>query len=162
MRRLAAVLAVLFLTLCAAAHAQVVRPAPNFDLAGTGKNLKNFRGQTVVLLITQSAREKHFRAMVDRLGHLFSQFATERVIFVAAIENGPQQVLSNIPFVVSSNPQQVAADYGVNGRYAIAVIGVDGNLDMITTRMIAPERVRDMVFNNFDTQSEARKPLSGE
>jgi hypothetical protein len=94
--------------------------------------------------------------------HLFSQFATERVIFVAAIENGPQQVLSNIPFVVASNPQQVAADYGVNGRYAIAVIGVDGNLDMITTRMIAPERVRDMVFNNFDTQSEARKPLSGE
>jgi hypothetical protein len=159
MRRLTAVL---FLTLCAAAHAQVVRPAPNFDLAGTGKSLKNFRGQTVVLLITQSAREKHYREMVNRLGRLFGQFATERVIFVAAIENGPQEVLSNIPFVVASNPQQVAADYGVNGRYAIAVIGVDGNVDMITAQMIAPERVRDMIFDNSDTQTEARKPLTGE
>ena len=81
---------------------------------------------------------------------------------MAAIENGPQQVLSNIPFVLAANPQQVAADYGVNGKYAIAVIGVDGNVDMITTRLIAPERVRDMVFNNYDSQTEARKPLSGQ
>jgi hypothetical protein len=159
MRRLAAVL---LLALCMAAHGGVVRPAPNFDIVATGKSLKSFRGQTVVLLITQSAREKHFRAMVDRLKHLFGQFATERVIFVAAIENGPQQVLSNIPFVLAANPQQVAADYGVNGKYAIAVIGVDGNVDMITTRLIAPERVRDMVFNNYDSQTEARKPLSGQ
>jgi hypothetical protein len=33
---------------------------------------------------------------------------------------------------------------------------------MITTRLIAPERVRDMVFNNYDSQTEARKPLSGQ
>jgi hypothetical protein len=160
MRPLAAL--ALSLCLCAAAHGQVVRPAPNFDLAGTGKSLKDFRGQTVVLLITKSAREKHFREMVYRLKQLYSDFAAERVIFVAAIENGPQEVLSNIPFVVAANPQEVASEYGVNGRYAIAVIGADGNVDLITDRLVAPERVRDMVYNNYESQAASRKPLPGE
>jgi hypothetical protein len=160
MRPLAAL--ALSLCLCAVAQADVVRPAPNFDLAGTGKTLKDFRGQTVVLLITQSAREKHFREMVYRLKQIYSSFASERVIFVAAIENGPQDVLSNIPFVLASDPQKVASEYGVNGRYAIAVIGTDGNVDLITDRMVAPARVRDMVFNNYESQAASRKPLPGE
>jgi AhpC/TSA family protein len=159
MKRLAAALALL-LVACAASHGDVVRPAPNFDFAGTGKSLKSFRGQTVVLLFAQSAREKHFREMVYRLKRLYSQFATERVIFVAAIENGPQEVESNIPFVLAADPQKVAADYGVNGRYAIAVIGVDGNVDMITSQLIAPERVRDMVFDNYESQDGSRKTLT--
>ena len=75
------------------------------------------------------------------------------------LKTGPEQVSSDIPFVTAANPQQVAADYGVRGRFAIAVIGVDGNLDLITSRLIAPERVRDAVFNNFESQSAARKPL---
>jgi hypothetical protein len=157
MRRLAALAIALWLG--AAACGAVVRPAPSFDLAGTGKSLKDFRGQTVVVLITRSAREKDFREMVYRLNQIYSQFSAERVIFVAAIENGPQTVLSNIPFVLAANPQMVASEYGVNGRYAIAVIGVDGNVDLITWRMIAAERVRDMVFNNYESQAESRKPL---
>jgi hypothetical protein len=153
--------AVLAVALCATGDAQVVRPAPSFQVEGAGKgvSLRSFRGQAVVLLITRSARQKEFRAMVERLGEMYGQFSTEKVLFVAAIEEGPQAVLSNIPFMIASDPQQLAADYGVRGRYAIAVIGVDGNLDMITNRLIAAERVRDVVFNNFESQTESRKPL---
>jgi hypothetical protein len=159
MKRLAC--AGLVLLLCAAANAAVVRPAPNFGVEGVrkGSSLRSFHGQTVVLLITRRARDKEFRAELDRLRKLYPQFSTEKVIFVAAIQEGPDEAPSDIPLVTASNPAQVAADYGVSGRFGIAVIGVDGNLDLITSRVIAAERVRDAVFNNFESQTASRKPL---
>lgn len=160
MRRLFA--AVLLFSLCATAGAVVVRPAPNFEIEGTGKSLRSFRGQPVVLVIAQSARRKEFRAQVALLKEMYPQFSTEKVIFVAAIESGPQEIRSDIPFVTAASPQQVAADYGVTGRFAIAVIGVDGNLDMITKRVIPAARVRDMVFNNFEIQAAGRKQPGSE
>ena len=155
--------AALVLSLCAAAaQAVVVRPAPDFGLEGVRKDtsLRSFRGQSVVLVITRSARDKEFRKELAMLKEMYPQFAAEKVIFVAAIENGPADVPSNIPFVTAANPAQVAADYGVNGRFAIAVIGVDGNLDLITNRIIAAARVRDAIFNNYDSQQAARKQPS--
>jgi AhpC/TSA family len=153
--------ALLAATLCAVAHAEVVRPAPNFQIEGVAKgtSLRSYRGQTVVLLITRSARDKYFRTEVGRLGQIYGQFSAEKVLFVAAIKEGPQEVRSNIPFVIAANPEQVAADYGANGRFAIAVIGVDGNLDLITDRLIAAERVRDAAANNYESQAAERKPL---
>jgi hypothetical protein len=149
------------LSLCAALHADVVRPAPNFDVQGApkGTSLRTFRGQAVILLITRKARDKQFREEIYRLQKLYSQFSTEKVLFVAAIEEGPQEVKSDIPFILAVNPGQVAADYGFNGHWAIAVIGVDGNVDLVTNRLITAERVRDTVYNNFELQSAARKPI---
>lgn len=151
------------LAICATAQATAVRPAPNFGVEGVAKggSLRSFRGQSVVLIIARSARDALFTRQVHRLKEMYSQFSTERVIFVAALENGPAEVRSDIPFVIAANPSQVAADYGVAGRFAIAVIGIDGNLDMITTKVINAERVRDVIFNNFDTQQEARKAPTG-
>jgi len=153
--------AALLLAVCAAAQAQVVRPAPNFGLEGVSKSstLKSFRGQAVVLVIAQSSRDKLFRRQVYRFKELYGQFATEKVVFVAAIENGPQEVPSDIPFVIAANPAQVAADYGVTGRFAIVVIGVDGNLDMITNKVIPATRVKDVIFNNYESQHNSRKEL---
>ena len=154
--------AALLLSFCGTIHGEVVRPAPNFGLDGVagGGSLRSFRGHPVVLVIARSAREKDYRKEVYRLGALYGQFSNEKVIFVAAIENGPAQVPSDIPFITAANPQQVAADYGVTGRFAIAVIGVDGNLDLITTKVIPAARVRDAIFNNFDSQQAARKQPS--
>jgi hypothetical protein len=151
--------AMLLLAVCAAAPAEVVRPAPDFQIADMGRSLRSFRGQAVVLLIAGSARDKQFRTEVRRLKELFPQMSNEKVLFVAALLNGPGQVRSDIPFMIAANPRQVAADYGFAGRCAIAVIGVDGNLDMITSRLIAAQRVRDIVFNNYESQAESRKPL---
>jgi hypothetical protein len=156
-RFLVALLAVAF---CASAHAQtVVRPAPDFAIAGVAKgtSLKSFRGQAVVLVVTRRVRDKEFRATLSRLRDVYAQFTTEKVVFVAAIEEGDDTIPSNIPFVLAADPAQVAADYGVTSRFAIAVIGTDGNLDFITTRIVAGERIRDMVYNNYESQSAARK-----
>jgi hypothetical protein len=147
------------LSLCATALGEVVRPAPNFAIAGirASSTLRSFRGQTVVLIITRSARDKYFRDELYRLKELYGQFANEKVIFVAAIETGPANINSDIPFVTAASPAQVASDYGVSGRFAIAVIGTDGNLDLITVRPINASRVKDMIFNNYDSQEAARK-----
>jgi len=151
--------AVLLLSLCASARAGVVRPAPNFELEGSARSgsLRGLRGQPVVLVFTRSARDGDFRKEVYWLKDMFQQFATEKVVFVAAILNGPQTVQSDIPFVIASNPAQVAQDYGVERKFAIAVIGVDGNLDLITYKVVPASRVRDAINNNFDFQQESRK-----
>jgi hypothetical protein len=151
--------ALLALAFCSVAHAQVVRPAPDFAISGVAKgtSLKSFRGQAVVLVVTQRSRGKEFRAMLNRLHDIYSEFSSEKVIFVAAIEDGGTEVPCDIPFVLASDPAQVAADYGVNGRFGVAVIGTDGNLDFITGQLVAAERVRDMVFNNFESQTASRK-----
>jgi hypothetical protein len=152
----------LIILIGATAHAAVVRPAPNFGLEGTPRasSLKSFRGQSVVLVFTRSARGRAFREMVRRLRGIYGQFATEKVLFVAAITEGPQDVPSDIPFVLASNPAQVASDYGITGKFGIAVIGIDGNLDLITEKMIAAARVKDAISNNYETQSAARKPFA--
>ena len=95
--------------------------------------------------------------MLDRLHDIYSEFSNEKVIFVAAIEDGGDQVPCDIPFLLASNPTQVAADYGVTGHFAIAVIGTDGNLDLITQHIVAAERIRDVVFNNYESQTASRK-----
>ncbi|MGA3170161.1 MAG: hypothetical protein ABSE62_04040 [Chthoniobacteraceae bacterium] len=151
--------AALLILLCASARAAVVRPAPDLGLEGAARpaSLRGLRGQPVVVLIARSARDGDFRKEVYWLKAMFQQFASEKVVFVAAILNGPQMVRSDIPFVIASNPAQVAEEYGVDRRFAIAVIGVDGNLDLITYKVIPASRVRDAIFNNFEFQQESRK-----
>ncbi|HEX4086633.1 MAG TPA: hypothetical protein VHY22_17100 [Chthoniobacteraceae bacterium] len=145
------------LCLCTAAvHAGVVRPAPDFKLDGIPKTLHSLRGQPVVLIIAQKMRLKEFKKELFLLGPMYPRFSEQKVVFVAAIEHGPTDIHSNIPFANAANPSQVAADYGVNGRFAIAVIGVDGNLDLITARPISAARVRDMIINNYETQASSR------
>ena len=135
----------------------MVRPAPNFRVEGVanGARLREFsRAAGGAGDRAERAGEGISGAEVYRLKQIYAQLSNEKVIFVAAIENGPAVVKSNIPFMMAANPTQVAADYGVPGRFGIAVIGVDGNLDLITTRVIPAERVRDMVFNNFESQAQ--------
>ncbi len=150
--------AALLLSLCAAARAEVVRPAPDFALAGMGRSasLRAFRGQPVVLVIARGARDGNLRKQLAWLRARYQEFATEKVVFVAALENG-DDVRSDIPFILAANPDQVAADYDAGRRFCIAVIGVDGNLDLITDKPIPASRVRDAIFNNFELQQSARK-----
>ena len=61
------------------------------------------------------------------------------------------------PDWVANNGSGVASSYGVNGDFGVAIIGKDGNLDYVTEKVQAGERVRDVVINNFDPQFEGRK-----
>ena len=141
------------------AHAAVARMAPNFTWEGpAGANsLRSLKGQPVVLLVAKSARSRAFRAQVKKLRDVYQEFAGRKVIFAAAILNGPPDIRTDIPFVLVPNGAQLAEDFGVNDSFNIIIIGRDGNVDYQTSRVLPASRVRDVVVNSFVEQSQRRK-----
>jgi hypothetical protein len=159
MRKLLIALA-LFVAL-GAADAAVVRLAPDFTFLGAGNRaygLKSLRGQAVVLLITDSPDRRAFRKQLRYLQEIYQQFASKKVVFIAALKHGTGPIESNIPFVVADNGAAVAGAYGAaEDDFTIAIIGTDGNVDYQTTKVCRPERVRDVIQNAFPVQTGARK-----
>jgi len=139
------------------ALANVVRPAPDFVLS-TGKPVRSLRGQPVVLLVAPSPRSRAFRKQVRRLEADYQRYAARGTVFVAAFTQSTEGLESNIPFVVARDGATVAAQYGVNTPFGLAVIGMDGNLDLITSEVSGAYRVRDAILNNYQHQSQERKP----
>lgn len=142
------------------AVADVVRPAPDFGWeveTGKTRSLKSLRGQPVVVVFGRSADTRAFRRQVKNLKEIYHQFASREVIFVAALKDEGGRVPSDVPFVRAVNGAQVAAEYGVNGGFALAVIGKDGNLDMITDDVKSAARIRDVIINSYEPQKAARQ-----
>ncbi len=142
------------------AHAEVVRPAPDFTW-GPGKTLKSWKGQPVLLLIAPSPKSSAFRKQADRIQAVYQEFAARNAVFVAAFtdpEAASQPLPSNIPFVIASNGAQIAANYGFEGKFAVVVIGKDGNLDLNSAKVVPASRIMDMILNNFEQQAAERKP----
>ena len=117
--------------------------------------LKSLRGQPVVLVIAKSPKLGDFKAQVKVLKVIYQQFANKQVIFIAAFTGETGPVKSDIPFVIASNGPGVASAYGVpdKDKFAIAIIGKDGNLDLQTRKVIGAERVRDVIQNSYAVQS---------
>ena len=154
------VLAILFVGLLSA-HAVVVRPAPNFTFpapAGKPASLRSLRGQAVVLLIGDSARQRAVRRQVSYLEEIYQQFASRNVVFVAALRDSDGAIKSNIPFVLANNGPAIAAAYGADDGFQLVIIGKDGNVDYQTGKVCTGQRVRDVIQNSFVVQAAARKP----
>lgn len=142
------------------ADADVVRPAPDIrwmDVAGKPQSLSKFRGQPVVVLITPSQRTWRFRMQLTRLRPIFERLAAQNVVFVAAFTEQPGRVASNIPFAIASDGPRAGFDFGSPDRFAIAIIGRDGNIDYITDRVLPGQRVLDVVMNSFAMQERLRR-----
>lgn len=141
-------------------HAAVVRLAPEFTWAGPGNkhlSLKSLRGQPVVLIVADSVRNGAFRKQAKRLKEIYQDFANRNVVFFAAFEKDePGVIPSDVPFVVADNGAKIAADYQVQGGFAVIVIGPDGNVDMQTSKLAPATRIRDVVINSFPAQSAER------
>jgi len=141
-----------------AANAAVVRPSPNFSWEGASKtSLRSMRGQPVVLIISRSARGRAFKKQIRNLEEIYQQFASRKVVFVAAIQEGEPMVRSNIPFAIASDAGRVAGEFGVEGKFSIIIIGKDGNIDLQTDRVIPASRVREVILNSFENQAAERK-----
>lgn len=111
----------------------------------------------MVLVIARSPRDRRFRAQANRLEQLFRKFAARDTVFAAAFTESDGRIPSNIPFVVVDNPQQVAAAYNVAERgFGVAVVGMDGNLDSIVSRVQPAEYVRDTIDNSYVIQERLR------
>ena len=149
----------LFAALALCADAGVVRPAPSFTFGGAGKNsLASLRGQPVVLVIAQSAKTKALRSQLKSLTNTYHDCASRGAVFVAALTDGGT-VPSDIPFALANNSPAVAAAYGMRGDFLIAVIGRDGNLDLVSDKPIPGARVFEVIKNNFDVQEKSRREL---
>lgn len=147
----------LFIT---AAPATVIRKAPDFSWPGAGnksRSLRSLQKQPVVLVIADSPRNGAFRKQIAWLQKTYSQLAAKGTIFIAAFREGEGPVQSDIPFVVANNGSAVASAYGVEGEFALVVIGRDGNVDYQTDQARTGERVRDVIINNYEVQAATRK-----
>jgi len=154
-------LALLFGALAlAGASALVVHPAPNIvwvDSSGKGRDLSAFKGQPVVVLIARSPRDWSFRAQVGQIQKMYERYGADRTVFIAAFTEQPGVIHSNIPFALAADGPRVAHDYEA-GKFAVAVIGRDGNLDYVTNRVLPAQRIFDVIGNSFVTQERMRRP----
>ena len=143
------------------ADAGVVRLAPAFSFGGAGgkNSLGSLRGQPVVLVIAQSGKTKALRSQMKSLRNIYHDCASRGAVFIAALADGSGTVPSDIPFALSNNGASVAAAYGMRGDFLIAVIGRDGNLDLVTDKPIPGARVFEVIKNNFDVQDKSRREL---
>lgn len=158
MKQLAAILSLALLAL--PMQAEVVRPAPVFLFAsanGKRSSLKSLRGQPVVLVVAKSPRSGKFRKQVKQLDDVYRKYASRDVVFIAAFTESDDRAKSDIPFTYAANPAQTAADYGSDGDFRLAVIGIDGNLDLVTSDIKSPEYVLSVINNGYPVQKRQRE-----
>ncbi len=137
----------------------VVAPAPDFTFAAPGKDrsLRSLRGQAVVIVFARDAGNGAFKKQLKELAPLYQELASKRVIFIAALQQGDGPVKSDIPFVIANDGPGVSGRYNVTEKFAIAIIGPDGNIDYQTGKVLPGGRVRDVIQNSFVVQDTARK-----
>lgn len=137
-------------------------PEVTFQSAKGVVGLKSLRGKPVVLLIAKSPRSGAFRKQVKNLEAQYRLFASREVIFLAAFTESTEGLKSDIPFIIAQNGPAVAAAYGSeNGKFRMAIIGMDGNLDMQTSKVASGLRVKEVVDNSYLVQHAQRKEIQG-
>jgi peroxiredoxin len=143
------------------AHARIVRPASSFTLTGAGgaRSLAGLRGQPVVLLVAKSAKTGPLRKQLKNLRPVFHECASRGTVFAAAMAASGEAMPSNIPFQQVANAQAVATAYGLKGDFLIAIIGRDGNLDLLTEKVQPGKRVLEVINNSFAVQEENRRDI---
>ena len=144
-----------------ALNAEVVRRAPPFAFSSaTGaRTLAGLKGQPVVLLLAKSAKTGAFRKQLKYLQPVFNVCASRGTVFAAAITANDGAVPSDIPFVNVANAPAVAAAYGMRGDFLIAIIGPDGNLDLVSDKVQPGLRVVEVINNSFEVQNKVRREI---
>lgn len=154
-------LPLLALSLClltSAASAAVVRPAPDFtvQVGDKSKPLSSLKGQPVIIVFADSPSTRAFKRQTAELETMYDHFAASKVVFVAAFKEASQTVRSNIPFLVATQGE-AHAKFGVQRKFAIAILGADGNLDYQTDQELHASRVREVLANSFTVQQAVRR-----
>ena len=140
---------------------EVVRPAPNFTwggINGSSKALSSLVDQPVILIIAPSPKSGVFKKQLKNIERLYRQYAGREVLIVAAFTREPGVVESDVPFLYATDPQTTAASYGLGvGKFEVAVIGPDRNIDLVTNNVVTGERIRDVIDNGYVRQVVRRK-----
>jgi hypothetical protein len=158
MRLLLALLSALLLA--APLQAEVVRPAPDFswiDSTGKSKPAKELRGRPLIVIIAESPRQWAFRSQVGQLQKIYQRFAADGLVCVAAFSQEPGVIRSNIPFLTVPDGPTAAATFDTAQGFSISIIGMDGNLDYVSNRVVAAQRIHDIIDNSFAKQKLLRR-----
>ncbi len=138
----------------------LVQPAPDFTWLKSGgqrSGRREFLGRPVIILVAPSPRDRAFRAQVSRLQRLADRFGNIRTVMVAAFTAEDGRIGSNMPFVKAADPAALAAAYGVSQGFAIFILGRDGNIDAASDRVLAGQRVLDIINNSYVIQRDNRR-----
>lgn len=142
-------------------RADVVRPAPDFLFQSSGgklSSLKSLRGQPVIVAVAPGPRSGAFHKQVGYLEELYRKFASREVVFVAAFTGAPgERAKTDIPFVYPADPGALAAALGAGDGYLLAVIGEDGNLDLVTRKVRAAAYIESVINNAYPVQKRVRQ-----
>jgi hypothetical protein len=145
--------------------ADVVRPAADFawtDYTGKTRDLKSLRGQAVVVLIAPSPKSWIFRSQVGQLQRAYQRFAAAKLVCFAAFTQEAGTIRSNIPFITAADGPRVAFLYDITKGFGIAIIGPDGNLDCLSTKVMPAQRILDIMDANFQVQQGFRRDQPGQ
>lgn len=140
--------------------ASVTNAAPAFAggaAEGRAITLSSLKGKPVLLLIAPSPKDRAFRRQIADLRGRYERLAVHGIICFAAFTSEAGSVPSNIPFLTVNNPVAVASSYDVANGFAVAVIGRDGNLDCLSTKLLPGQRILDLVNNNASVQQAMRR-----
>jgi hypothetical protein len=138
----------------------VPRPAPEFLWSGVNgkvRRLRDVRGHPVVLIFAENPNQKLFIKQIKELNRRAKQLAARYTLFFVAFTRETGAVTrTNIPFVILPDPGSVADAYRV-GDFGIAVISSDGNVDYATDRVVAGQKILDVIVNSYQAQVQARR-----
>ena len=144
----------------AAPRSPVVRPAPELtwrDLSGTQRTTASFRGRPVVVIIAPDANNKHFRSQLRKLRPSFGRLTDSKaVLLVAFSRSDDRRIPSDIPFIVATDGAKADEAFAARGRFRIAIIGQDGNLDYSTRKVLPGQRIVDVIVNSYAAQATER------
>jgi hypothetical protein len=118
--------------------------------------LSALRGTPVLLVITPSAKDRAFRSQMSQLRGSYEKMAAQGALCFVAFTSEAGRVPSNIPFIVVDDPTRTAAAYDVSGKFSVAVIGRDGNLDCLSAKPLPGQRILDLFQNNASMQTQLR------
>ena len=138
-------IALLLATLASTAvlHAKVVRAMPDFswvDSTGKTKSSKDLRGRPLVILIADSPTEWAFRSQVGQLQKIYQRFAADGLVCIAVPDG-----------------TAAAAAFDTAQGFSISIIGMDGNLDYVSNRVVAAQRIHDIIDNSYAKQKLLRR-----
>lgn len=147
----------------ATASAPATTPRPVADVSwllpnGQPRKLSTLRGQPVIILIARSPGSWTLRRQLARLTPTLQRLLAAGTVFITGFTEKPGPVPSNIPFLLLENPTEAAASLGIPpGRFGIALIGKDGNLDAVFSHTLSGQRILDIIRNSYVYQTELRR-----
>ena len=79
------------------------------------------------------------------------------MVAAAFKSQGTDEIYSNIPVINLPDGAKVCDAFALKGKFAIALIGPDGNLDYITNNILNINRILEVMQNSFEVQKAAHR-----